>query len=89
MNINIPLNQLKDRVCKCGGFIFVSAMILKEVPPIYSPTGGYETLMQPAGFVCALCGTVIPLTPEGPVIDTITQDEETKDNTPKIVLAKS
>ena len=62
--MNIPMQQLKDRVCKCGGFIFVSALALKEVPPIYSPSGQIETAMQQVGFMCIQCGNVLPIQPE-------------------------
>ena len=63
-NVKIPLDQLKDRVCECGGFIFTSAVVLKELPAIYSPSGKADSLIQPAGFVCVRCGRIISMLPE-------------------------
>ena len=63
-NVKIPIDQLKDRVCECGGFVFTSAVVLKELPAIYSPSGKPDSLIQPAGFMCARCGRVIPMLPE-------------------------
>jgi hypothetical protein len=77
MNINIPADQMKDRVCKCGGRLFISVFNLKEIPSIYSPSGKPESMMLQVGFVCAACGTQMSLRPEEP-------KEEEK---PKIVLA--
>jgi len=104
VTMNIPMQQLKDRVCKCGGFIFVSALALKEVPPIYSTSGQYETAMQQVGFMCIQCGNVLPIQPETEKVeekkiicgdckadeDQICGDgKEEVANKPKIVLVKN
>lgn len=93
VTMKIPMQQLKDRVCKCGGFTFVSALALKEVPPVYSPSRQLETAMQQVGFMCIQCGNVLPIQPE------VAKEEESKiicgdgkeevADTPKIVLVKS
>ena len=62
--VNIPVNDLKDRVCKCGGEIFATAVTLKEVPAIYSPSGIAESMIIPVGFFCIKCGNVISTRPE-------------------------
>lgn len=77
MNINIPANLLEDRVCQCGGRLFISVFNLKEIPSIYSPSGKPESMMLQVGFVCAACGTQMSLRPE----------DESKEEQPKIVLA--
>jgi hypothetical protein len=78
MNVNINANTLKDRVCsKCGGMVFTHALTLKEMPPLLSPSGKYETMMLPVGFVCVGCGTVMSMRPGEP-----------KEEKPKIVLVK-
>lgn len=65
MQIKIPIEQLKDRVCpKCQGMLFVQIMALKELPPVYSPSGKYETNMALVGFSCVQCGTGLSLRPE-------------------------
>jgi hypothetical protein len=65
MQIKVPIDQLKDRVCpKCQGMLFIQMMVLKELPPVYSPSGQYETNMSLVGFGCVACGTVISLRPE-------------------------
>lgn len=80
-NININADQLKDRVCsKCSGMIFSHALVLKEIPPLLSPSGKLETMMLPIGFVCVRCGTEMSLRPEEPKED---QKPESK-----IVLVK-
>jgi len=66
MNINIPMEQLKDRACSCGGTIFISAVALKELPALYSPSGHIETAIAQVGFVCCQCGQLISLRPEEP-----------------------
>jgi len=78
--INIDASTLKGRVCKCGGNIFTHALVLKELTPLLSPSGKYETIMIPLGFVCVGCGTVISMRPEEP-------KEEQKQES-KIVLLK-
>ena len=74
MNMKIPVDQLKDRVCSCGNKVFASAVLLKELPAIYSPSGTPDSLMLPVGFVCMQCGNVLPMVaePESP------KDEQTK-----------
>ena len=64
VTMNIPLNQLKDRVCPCGGKLFTKTFTLKEVPGVYSPSGVPETAMYHDGFACVTCGYVITLRPE-------------------------
>ena len=65
MNINIPVDQLKDRVCQqCGGGLFLSAMTLKNVPSLYSPTGHTETMQVHAGYLCTACGCLAPVREE-------------------------
>ena len=66
MNINIPLKQLKDRVCSCGGTVFISAVALKEIPALYSPSGKVETAITQVGFVCCGCGKLMSLRPVEP-----------------------
>lgn len=75
MTMNVPLNQLKDRICPCGEKVFVKAFTLKELPALQSPSGIPETAMSQIGFACVTCGLVIPLRPE-----------ETKEEKPKIEL---
>lgn len=87
VTMTVPLDQLKDRVCKCGGVIFVSALTLKELPPVYSPSGKYETSFIPAGFACIRCGALLSLRPEGPKIDEMTEEESEVKSDSKIVLA--
>ena len=69
MTMNVPLDQLKDRVCPCGERVFVAAMTLKELPAMCSPSGKMETAMSQVGFACVTCGLVIPLRPEEPKED--------------------
>lgn len=66
MNINIPADQLKDRICECTNTVFIVALNLKEVPTLYSPTGKPETMMLQVGFLCSNCGKMMPLRPEPP-----------------------
>ena len=66
MTMNVPLNQLKDRICPCGEKVFVKALTLKELPALQSPSGMPETAMSQIGFACVTCGLVIPLRPEEP-----------------------
>ncbi|HQL01057.1 MAG TPA: hypothetical protein PK090_09795 [Smithellaceae bacterium] len=66
MTMNVPLNQLKDRICPCGEKVFVKAFTLKELPALQSPSGIPETAMSQIGFACVTCGLVIPLRPEEP-----------------------
>jgi len=69
MTMNVPLDQLKDRVCPCGERVFVAFMTLKEMPAMCSPSGKMETAMSQVGFACVTCGLVIPLRPEEPKED--------------------
>ena len=90
--MKIPLDQLKDRVCKCGGFIFVTALALKEVPTVYSPSGKPETAMQQVGFMCINCGEVLTVAPEEPKEDKslLGESKSKKVNSEsKIVIAKN
>lgn len=83
INIKVPIDQLKDRVCpKCQGMLFIQMMALKELPPVYSPSGKYETNMSLVGFGCAACGFVISLRPaaEKEPEDLKTEGEEKKDS---------
>ncbi len=64
MTMNVPLDQLKDRICHCGERVFVKAFTLKELPALQSPSGIPETAMSQIGFACVTCGLVIPLRPE-------------------------
>lgn len=64
MQVKIPLNQLKDRVCKCGNAVFVLGLRIKEVPPIYSPTGQAESAATQHCFLCSACGIEMSLHPE-------------------------
>jgi hypothetical protein len=62
--MNVPLDQLKDRTCdKCGGLVFTTALLLKELPALYSPAGVLDTAILQAGFVCVQCGNVISRLP--------------------------
>ena len=69
MTMNVPLDQLNDRICPCGERVFVAAMTLKELPPMCSPSGKMETAMSQVGFACVTCGLVISLRPEEPKED--------------------
>ena len=81
MKINVPLDQLKDRVCeKCKGGLFAQSFMLKELPPLYSDSGQYETMMFHVGFTCVRCGTDMKLRPEPSIDD--------KKNESKLVLVK-
>jgi hypothetical protein len=66
LRINIEWEKLEDRVCpKCGGKYFrQDVLVLKTIPKLLSKTGMLETAMQPAGFICIACGTVIPVRPK-------------------------
>ena len=65
--MNVDASTLKDRVCgKCGGFVFTHALSLKEMTPLVSPSGQYETAMAPVGFACIACGELMTLRPEPP-----------------------
>jgi hypothetical protein len=64
--VNINADQLKDRMCSCGGMFFTDALSLKEVPAMVSPSGKPETAMFKVGFVCVKCGKVMSLRPEEP-----------------------
>jgi len=66
MKVNVPMDQLKDRVCECGGQLFISAVGLKELPALYSPSGQVESAVIPVGFVCCGCGAFMSLRPEEP-----------------------
>ena len=66
MTMNVPLDQLNDRICPCGERVFVKALTLKELPALQSPSGMPETAMSQIGFACVTCGLVIPLRPEEP-----------------------
>ena len=70
------MNQLKDRVCKCGGFIFAPAQTLKELPAFYSLSGVNETVMMHIGFVCIRCGEMISLKAEDPIPDDPTDTKQ-------------
>lgn len=89
MRVQVPMDQLKDRVCpKCGGMLFIQMMALKELPPIYSPSGQYETSMSLVGFGCVSCGQAISLRPvPEKVLDADGKPEEGAKEEPKIVLA--
>lgn len=77
LQVRVPLDKLKDRVCECGNGIFTQIVALKVIPPMYSPSGIYESAITPIGFQCVGCGSIISLRPEA-----------TKDS-PKIVSANS
>jgi hypothetical protein len=64
IKMNIPLDQLKDKVCECGNALYIPALQLKIVPPLYSPSGQPEYVMLQVGFLCTTCGERIPLKPE-------------------------
>jgi hypothetical protein len=64
IKVNIPIEQLKDKVCSCTNALFIPALQLKIIPPIYSPSGQPEYMMLQVGFLCTNCGERIPLRPE-------------------------
>ena len=64
VQMKVQLDQLKDRVCECGGAVFFQAFMLKEIPPVCSPSGQYETAMNHIGFTCIACGKLMTLRPE-------------------------
>ena len=63
IKINVPLDSLKDEVCSCGNGLWLPALQLKIVPPLYSQTGKHEYLMMQVGFLCTNCGNRIGLKP--------------------------
>jgi hypothetical protein len=63
IKMNVPLDQLKDKVCECGNALYIPALQLKIVPPLYSPSGQPEYVMLQVGFLCVNCGESIPLKP--------------------------
>lgn len=65
-HININADELKDRVCPCGGMFFTDALSLKELPAMMSPSGKVETAMFKIGFICVACGKLMSLRPEEP-----------------------
>jgi hypothetical protein len=71
MTVNIPLDQLKDVVCECTNAAFVTAIRLRELPALYSPTGKADYLAQPLCFLCTACGKTLSMVPPPPdnVID--------------------
>lgn len=67
INMNIPADQLKDRLCEaCGNAVHVPALRLKAIPALYSPSGKPETMILQDGFICAKCGVLMTLRPEAP-----------------------
>lgn len=64
LQVKVPMDQLKDRVCKCGGLLFFPVNALKELPPMYSPSGQYETSIAMVAFACVACGQMMTLRPE-------------------------
>ena len=62
--LNVPVDQLPDRICRCGGTVFTPALCLKEIPAIYSASAQKETMMLNAGFICGKCGALMSLRPE-------------------------
>ena len=66
MNINIPADQLEDRLCVCGNAVHVPAVSLKAIPALYSPSGNPETMILQTGFICAKCGAMMTLRPVAP-----------------------
>lgn len=70
MRMQIDGDNLKDRVCDCGGRVFTTAFSLKALPALQSPSGQAETIMAQIGFVCVGCGAVISLRPEEPKVET-------------------
>jgi len=65
-NINEIIGNSKDRICACGGKFFGEALALKEVSPLYSKSGKYETMILKIGFVCLGCGKFMSLRPKDP-----------------------
>jgi hypothetical protein len=63
IKMNIPIDSLKDQICECTNALWLPAMQLKAVPPLYSQTGTPQYLMIQIGFLCTACGTRIPLQP--------------------------
>jgi len=64
VKINVNPDQLKDRICECGGTYFTDGLRLKEIPALYSPSGKPETMMMKIGFICVGCGKLMSLRPE-------------------------
>jgi hypothetical protein len=58
----VPIEELKDRVCECSCKAFTQVYGLKEIPSLYSPSGKMETMMLHVGFVCIACGKLMSLT---------------------------
>ena len=71
MSVNIPIDQLTEVACECGNAAFVTAIRLRNLPALYSPTGKKDYLAQPLGFLCSSCGKFMPIQPPQPdnVID--------------------
>jgi hypothetical protein len=64
IKINVPLNQLKTETCVCTNTLWIPALQLRILPPIYSASGKYEYAMIQVGFLCSACGVQIPMRPE-------------------------
>lgn len=63
IRVNIPADQLKDQICTCKNGLWIAALQLKIVPPLYSASGKREYLALHTGFLCTNCGTLIPIRP--------------------------
>jgi hypothetical protein len=63
MKISVKLEDLRDTKCPCGCGEFSQLFRLKVLPGIYTQSGRAEHIMQPVGFVCRDCRSIIPLLP--------------------------
>ncbi len=62
MNVQVPLSALTSITCDtCGKEVFVSAVKIKRVPSLYSPTGQEMFMQVPFGHCCAFCGAIYDL----------------------------
>ena len=64
IKMTIGADKLDNVVCECGNIMFMTAIQLKDIPALYSPSGKPERLMIQSGFLCTNCGKMIPLRPD-------------------------
>ncbi len=55
----IPIETLDDIICtECDHNLFISLMVIKHMPQIYSPNNQEGTVNAPAGVLCVNCGAI-------------------------------
>ena len=53
--MKIDPTMLKDIICECGCNVFVSMILLREVPFMYSKTGKNDEMSIQIGYACISC----------------------------------